>query len=214
MSIRSRSAVCVYLTIAVGSITVWAQPELEPYCRIEVMLTTTPNLPDAARVSMRNEAAAIWGAHGVAIDWLSPTAIRPVSQHRLRVLVVDRRPTVPGAGGAITVGELVRPSNGHPVAMMSIASAERLVASVRGRAGYELATVDHRRLGLVLGRALAHEIGHYLLDTHTHASHGLMRPQFDALEFTDLRDGTFTLDRKASEWLKSRATSDRFAYAN
>ena len=64
---------------------------------------------------------------------------------------------------------------------------------------------------MLLGRALAHEIGHYLLDTHTHARHGLMRPQFDALEFTDLRDGTFVLDRTASEWLKSRPGP--FAYA-
>ena len=89
----------------------------------------------------------------------------------------------------VTVGELLRPANGHAMAMMSVASAERLVASARGRAGYDLVNVDDRRLGLVLGRALAHEIGHYLLDTHTHARHGLMRPQFNALEFTDLRDG-------------------------
>jgi hypothetical protein len=214
MSSRSLSALCVGLTIAVGSMTVWAQPEVEEsHERLEVLLTTTPALSKGARLSMMNEASAIWRAHGVAIDWLPPTAVRPVSEHRLRVLVVERRPPAASGREAFTVGELLRPANGHPVAMMSIESAQRLVASVRGRAGYELVTVDHRRLGLVLGRALAHEIGHYLLDTHTHASHGLMRPQFDALEFTDLRDGTFALDRTASEWLKSRAGNDRFAYA-
>jgi len=204
----------VGLTIAVGSMTVWAQPDAEEsHERLEVLLTTAPVLPAATRLSMINEAAAIWHAHRVAIDWLPPTAVRAVSEYRLRVLVVERRPSGTTPGEAFTVGELLRPTNGHPVAMMSIESAQRLVASVRGRAGYELVTVDQRRLGLVLGRALAHEIGHYLLGTHTHANHGLMRPQFNALEFTDLRDGTFALDRSASEWLKSRGQDDRFAYA-
>jgi hypothetical protein len=96
---------------------------------------------------------------------------------------------------------------------VSVENAQRLVAIVRQRQGQDLVAVDHRRLGLVLGRAMAHEIGHYLLDTHTHARHGLMRQQFDATEFTDIRDGLFTLDRSASEWLKTRAGQSRFVYA-
>jgi len=63
----------------------------------------------------------------------------------------------------------------------------------------------------VLGRALAHEIGHYLLDTHTHARTGLMRPNFNALEFTDLRNSTFALDHAAAAWLRTRDV-DKFAY--
>lgn len=116
------------------------------------------------------------------------------------------------AAEPIAVGELVRPPNGHAVALISIESAQQLVASVRGRAGYELIAVDQRRLGIVLGRALAHEIGHYLLDTHTHARSGLMRPHFNALEFTDLRDGTFALDHVAAAWLRTRDI-DKFVYA-
>lgn len=64
----------------------------------------------------------------------------------------------------------------------------------------------------MLGRALAHEIGHYLLGTHTHARNGLMRSTFDALEFTDPRSGTFALDHDAAAWLRMR-NAERFAYA-
>jgi hypothetical protein len=85
------------------------------------------------------------------------------------------------------------------------------MASVKGRAGYGLITVDERRLGVVLGRALAHEVGHYLLGTHTHARHGLMRPHFSAFEFTDLRDGTFALDDDTAAWLRQREAG-KFAY--
>ncbi|HKY22178.1 MAG TPA: hypothetical protein VJM31_13270 [Vicinamibacterales bacterium] len=220
---RAPIAPCALLLMAVGSQTAGAQAqEPQPLARLELLLTTAPSLSEAARVSMMTEAEAIWRAQGVAIDWFPATALRPASPHRLRVLVTERRQPDARKGDAFTVGELVRPSNGRPVAVMSIDSAQRLTASVRGRAGYDLVAVDQRRLGLVLGRALAHEIGHYLLETATHARDGLMRPRFNALEFTDLRDRTFALDRLASEWLRSRldlqaaarVTADqrRFAY--
>jgi hypothetical protein len=184
---------------------------VEVVTRVDVLLTTAPSLPAAARTAMMNEAADIWRQHGIALDWLRPTDIRPAAPNRLRVLVVPNRPTSVRPDEPFAVGELVRPASGHPVALISINSAQRLVSSLRGRAGYELIAIDERRLGVVLGRALAHEIGHYLLGTHTHATNGLMRPQFDALEFTDLRVGTFTLDTDAADWLRNR-NADTFAY--
>ncbi len=219
---RSGNVICACLSLAVGSSIAWAQGEVAGRPTLEVLLTAATSLPETARASMMTEAATIWRNQGVAIEWLPATAQRPVSHNRLRVLVVERKQSAAHPGEPFTVGELLRPLNGHPVAMMSIESAQRLVASVRGRAGYELVAVDQRRLGLVLGRALAHEIGHYLLDTHTHARQGLMRPQFNALEFTDRRDETFALDRAASAWLRSHLDPDpafappdvRFAYAH
>jgi hypothetical protein len=180
--------------------------------RVDVLLTTSPALPAAARTAMLDEAAGIWRQQGVALDWLPATDVRPAASNRLRVLVVPSRPTNTTQDKPFAVGELVRPASGHPVALISINSAQRLVRSLRGRAGYELIAIDERRLGVVLGRALAHEIGHYLLGTHTHATNGLMRPQFDALEFTDLRVGTFALDTDAADWLRN-PTADAFAYA-
>jgi hypothetical protein len=200
--------------MAEGTVGLVAQESLgESSSRLDVLLTTAPTLSDSARTSMMNEAAAIWRQHGVVIDWLPPAIVRPVAHHRLRVLIVQKRLLAEKTAEPIAVGELVRPPNGHPVAVISIEGARQMVASVRGRAGYELITVDERRLGIVLGRALAHEIGHYLLDTHTHARSGLMRPQFNALEFTDLRDGTFALDHDAAAWLRTRDV-EKFAYAH
>ena len=194
--------------------TLGAQPEGQTLARVEVALTAAPTLSNAARSALMAEASTIWRNQGIAIEWVPATAPSTPSQLRLRVLVVERRPTGGAPGEAFTVGELVRPPNGHAIAMMSIQSAQRLLASVRGRAGYDLILVDEQRLGLVLGRALAHEIGHFLLETHTHARAGLMRPQFTALEFTDRRDQTFALDQTASAWLKTRLDPDAAAGAS
>lgn len=183
----------------------------ESLSRLDVLLTTAPALSKTARASMMDEAAAIWRQQGVVIDWIAPTLGRPVAPNCLRVLIVQKRLLREKAAEPIAVGELVRPPNGHALALISIDSAQQMVASVRGRAGYELIAVDRRRLGIVLGRALAHEIGHYLLDTHTHARSGLMRERFNAFEFTDLRDGTFALDPDAAAWLRTRDV-EKFAY--
>ncbi|RPI56629.1 MAG: hypothetical protein EHM55_04705 [Acidobacteria bacterium] len=199
--------------LAVGTTALVGAQEGARATRLEVLLTTATALSESARSSMTEEAGAIWREHGVIVDWLPTAAVRTVAPHRLRVLVVDQRPPNPESDRQFSVGELIRPSGSHPVALVSIESARRLVSSLRGRAGYELIAVDERRLGVVLGRALAHEIGHYLLDTHTHARIGLMRPQFSALEFTDPRDGIFALDADAAAWLRRRDV-EKFAYAH
>jgi hypothetical protein len=198
--------------IALPPATTGSAQTVGPVSRLEILLTSAETLPAAARDAMMVEASAIWLRQGVTITWLSPTAIRTGGAKRLRVLVVEQRPEHT-LHSQFSVGELVRPPGSHPIALVSIAGARRLMASVQGRAGYELITVDDRRLGLVLGRALAHEIGHYLLNTHTHARSGLMRPHFSALEFTDLREDTFALDEAAAAWLRRSAATEAFAYA-
>jgi hypothetical protein len=155
---RASIGVSVVAALAVGPAALEAERRTgEPLERVDVLLTTASGLSAAAHDSMVGEASSIWRQQGVLIEWLSPSAVRPVASNRLRALIVEKR--LAGSGAEhVAVGELVRPPNGHPLALISIESAKHLVSSVRGRAGYELIAVDERRLGIVLGRALAHEI--------------------------------------------------------
>jgi hypothetical protein len=159
---------------------------------------------------MLEEAAAIWRRQGVAIDWLPPTTVLPVSRGRLRVLVVERRQTTAQSADCYAVGELLRPEGTHPVALVSIDNAMRLIASMRGNRVHDLIAFDDRGLGIVLGRILGHEIGHHLLNTPTHSRSGLMRPHFSPYEFIDLREGAFVLDHAAAAWLRTERV-DPFA---
>ena len=206
--------VCVIIASALSVARLGAERAApRPIGRLDVLLTTDPHLSASARAAMMSEADAIWRRHGIVIEWLPPAAVRPAAPHRLRVLVVHKRLAVDPSLEPVAIGELMRPPGGHPVAMISIEAARHLVSSVAGRFGEDLAAVDERRLGKVLGRTLAHEIGHYLLDTPTHAQRGLMRPHFDAFEFTDLRDGTFVLDNDAATWLRT-PDAEKFVYAH
>ena len=182
-----------------------------PAMHVEVLLTTSDTLSVPARAALVRETESIWRRHGVAIHWLPPADPSPPGENRLRALIVERR-SIPASKGAFAIGELVGATGRHPIAFVSIADAQRLVTCTRGSLGYDLEVLEQRRLGVTLGRALAHEIGHFLLRTGTHARTGLMRSQFNASEFTDLRGGTFALDRDAEDWLRTRDVG-KFAYA-
>ena len=142
------------------------------------------------------EATAIWKESRVALRWG-----RDGGADVLRVLVMAG--LVPASSEEMspwTVGELVRSQGFRPVALASITGARRIVDEAP--TGFDdLPALRERRLGLVLGRAVAHEIGHYLLQTNTHATQGLMRARIDAREFADLRSGSFRLDGVAQAHL-------------
>jgi len=178
---------------------------------VEILLTVSDTLSVPARAALTRETESIWRRHGVTIHWLSPTDQSPPGQYRLRALIVEKR-AIPAASGNLAVGELVRLRGNDQMAFVSIEDAQRLVACTRWSMG-DVVVLKERRLGVTLGRALAHEIGHFLLRTSTHARSGLMRSQFTATEFTDLRDGAFALDRDAAEWLRMRDV-ETFAYAS
>jgi hypothetical protein len=162
------------------------------------------------------EVNAIWWHSDVSLIWRTadvsdPLPAMPESENWLRVLVLARQ--TPGAGdtSTFTVGELVRYEGAKPLAIASVTAARRVVEeSVRVQALEGQRDYD-RRLGVVLGRAIAHEIGHYLLGP-THASHGLMRANIDALEFADVRSRAFLLDQPARAYLSQRDATASVAF--
>ena len=72
-------------------------------------------------------------------------------------------------------------------------SGPNTVATVYAAAIAERARRDGTPLATIVGRVSAHEIGHLLLGTNAHATHGLMRPSWD-LQRIDRGDWEFTIE--------------------
>ena len=177
----------------------------QPLFSLPALLTMSPDLPAMARSVLVSEAERIWRREGVALHW-SAARGHEAPTATLRILVISRREAL-GAGtdSEWTIGELVPHAGQRALAIASIAGAERVLEA----SGARLHLLDNPelaryRLGLVLGRAVAHEIGHYLLATPTHADRGLMRAAIDAREFADPGARTFTLDQTAGDWVRTR----------
>ena len=174
-----------------------------PLFALSALISTSPELPVLSRSVLVAEAERIWKREGVALRWSAvPESGRPSAP--LRVLVISRREGLSGDETIWRVGELVPHTGQRALAIASIAGAERVVAA----SGNRVTLLDRPegaqyRLGVVLGRAVAHEIGHYLLATATHADRGLMRAAIDAREFADPGARTFALDGAAGAWLRA-----------
>src|SRR5688572_21428398 len=169
-----------------------------PEPSLGVILTTAPDVTPEARTALITEATRIWEKAGVRLEWMLPSGPTPPAFDTLRVLAV-RRPawqTRPRSN-SVVLGELLRVNESRAIAMVSLAEAVRIVSRLR----LEAPGLNDQRIGLVLGRASAHEIGHYLLDTATHAAEGLMRARYNQLEVADPRSAAFDLDEQACAWL-------------
>jgi hypothetical protein len=188
-----------------------AGPEAPPQRSLHVNLAASQELPSVITGALVAEANAIWWTCNLRLVWRTadvsdPLPAMPDSEDWLRVLVLARQ--VPESGKALTfaVGELVRHEGARPLAIASLTAARRVVdESLRSSALEDPHDYD-RRLGVVLGRAVAHEIGHYLLRTSTHATDGLMRARIDAREFADVRSQSFRLDPAARARLAPSTT--------
>lgn len=77
--------------------------------------------------------------------------------------------------------------------LVSIARAREVVQRRHGLADSDDATTLDIAMGTLLGRVVAHEIGHALLLTLAHTTHGLMRSQIDADDLRPAEVGQFAL---------------------
>jgi hypothetical protein len=180
-----------------------------PAARLVLMLRITAprELAPFTKLALLAETQSIWNDH-VRLHWVD----RDDGGGRgpfLRVVVTPHVGPDEDDDSPWVVGELVRHDGQSAVAFASLTGARRIVDDT-GFRRLDLPAMYDRRLGIVLGRAVAHEIGHYLLQTNTHAGDGLMRARIQTEEFVDLRRAAFRLDRAAAAHLAAIASSGAF----
>jgi len=166
---------------------------LTPAAATILLLLAGPNFGSAASLTVRvsdapgtrgtdfsvalDEARTILGDAGVTVTWLDCRAGTAVSDCQLplrdsEVIVRLGQARTTTCGRTVTMGvSLVDPAVRHSSLATVYVDLVELVA--------RNASVDARRL---LGRAVAHEIGHLLLNANTHARDGLMRAAWSTVE--------------------------------
>jgi hypothetical protein len=135
-------------------------------------------LPTTAGV--KAEIERIWRLNGVAITFPEGKETCPESTARQILVYIGDRPEAfaappkaPGSSLGVTLVD-----HGIPIAVVYafIDRAERRIEEGPRVGPTQL------RLCLLLGRVIAHEIGHVLLRSRTHAAWGLMRAGFDGAD--------------------------------
>lgn len=166
-------------------------------CQTAIEISSTVDLRWTAQQmdQFRHEAERVWTALGVDVCWRD--ARTPCDQARvtLHVRVAAEAPAGEPSGhralGWIGFSDTAGPG---PFIVLSVQRARELLgrAERAARRLQELPGLVERLLPRALGRALAHELGHYLLARRAHSAAGLMREAFRPEDLADDRAGQRT----------------------
>lgn len=156
---------------------------------VAIVVALSGSITGGQQRALEREAGEIWSVYGVRLTWLNAggdcSFDVPWSSpfdRILRVVTGDEDPRTASLGS-------VQFTAGIPEQTIRLrtAPASRLVlnSTVGNWHVWLLPPLlrDHL-VGLALGRVLAHEIGHVLLEEPSHAGHGLMRASFSADDLT------------------------------
>lgn len=179
-------------------------------CRIAIEVSSTVPLrwtPNQVR-RFRDEAEQEWTARGVPLCWRDPQNACAQAASTLHVRVAEHVPSVRPDGrrtlGWIGFSERTGPG---PFIVLSLRRAADLLARAErsSRRLSELPGMVDRLMPMALGRALAHELGHYLLARRGHSPSGVMREAFRPEDLADERAGSrLQLARSDVDALRSR----------
>ena len=141
------------------------------------------------------EADAIWRPSGVTFAWRRAARVvvpyarasetGPYVPRTLRLTIGDQR--TPMRGGRTPLGWIVFDDETAPAQeiYLSHANAQTLLDESRGVVGAASQMPIAQRellMARAMGRALAHELGHYLLASKAHTPRGLMKAVLTAVE--------------------------------
>src|SRR5262245_39305528 len=163
-------------------------------------------LPPSMADAMKAETTSIWTALGVTLVWEACVPDRSTSDGL--VLVVTDGVSASAPSGRARLGEVTF-VNGRPGARLHVSAGAALdaieEAALRGGPFMSLPVAGrHDAAVRLLGRAAAHELGHYLLGSAAHAPVGLMRPAFTAEEGLAHGLERYGLDRGQLERIRDR----------
>ena len=154
--------------------------QLHPYRQaapVCIRLTMADHVSGVALNTLAAEATRIWIRHGVDLTWKQPVA---ATCPTIVSIIFDERALLKLAGGMIDTAlartvflgrsQTIYVSAPRAFAMLSQLKQQHQMFNNGGERDF--------RGGTLLGRVVAHELGHVLLTTTAHSEKGLMRPVF------------------------------------
>jgi len=156
------------------------------------------------------EAATIWRQSGVTLMFEDDDCVsgpgRVVPSARMHVTFEHE--SIASRPDALPIGWIDFDELGDPMRQihLSLANAQTLMEDADGVGVVRRMTIYQRNLLLsrALGRALAHEVGHFLLASKSHTKTGLMKAHRMATDFLGPNRGGFELDASQRALIAAR----------
>jgi hypothetical protein len=161
---------------------------------VTLAVTVAPEISNAIASGALAEATAIWGAAGVTLLWhLSNQPSMAGKSSVVDVVFDDARGRV--SGQDLPLGWITFDASGVPERSVHL-SRRNAMQLVDATDAFRSRPTTYKELlaERALGRALAHELGHYLTGSKVHSPSGLMKGRRSADEFFSPARTGFTLN--------------------
>ena len=167
---------------------------------VRLRIYNQTQMEESAFASILDVANRIWAAYGVSVE--AATSLDAIT------VVVSPGTMHSTDAVPIAVGDTLF-TQGHatPYIHLWLGAAEVLARNSEGDGQpFTMKPVAERNAILLrmLGVALAHELGHYLLDTSHHSPAGLLRPTLEAREMEEPNPAHLRLSRKELQMMCQR----------
>ena len=196
-----RLLLAAILHLTAGGLWAGAQPPDRAAIRIRLEPETTDNLSGIAWTAMTEQLREIWRPEGVDVRWKGDDDA--VADVTLPVIFSERELRKHDTKEGDAFGVTLFAGRSQRI-VISISRARQVVWSHRGLADSRDAMVLDIAHGRLLGRVLAHEVGHAILLTLRHSPRGLMSSHLERRDVPPLGDSRFALTVAERERLATR----------
>lgn len=186
-----------------GGLWADAQTPERPAIRVRLEPTVRDSFSGVAWNAMTAELRDIWNREGVDVDWVSDKDKPAPADVTLPVSFHDRELRKHDPKGQDAFGVTLFSGRSQQI-LVSVPRARLVVSAHHGLADSRDAMTLDVVLGRLLGRVVAHEVGHALLLTLRHSAQGLMSPQLEARDIGPLGDAQFALTLTERERIATR----------
>jgi hypothetical protein len=185
-------AVLLHAAVAAGA----GSPVERPVVRVQVQTEGSLAVDRRLLAEILKGAGDIWRPY--ADVTFTPADESTLVSGSLRLLITDRTSTI-SDGASLGWIEFV---DGRPSDHITVSTGAATALLRASRWNGLPKTVLHTFLVRAMTRAIAHELGHYLLASREHVAHGLMRGQLTADDIMQPRKSSYRLDRAQVQQLQ------------
>ena len=166
-----------------------AEAAPRPVIRVALAPVIVDTMSGIAWRAMTDECNGIWAREGIALTWSGASTGDDV----VLPLVFDHREVKKhDPKNADALGVTIFAGRSQRI-LVSLGRARNVIGRRHGLADSGDSTTLDIAMGTLLGRVVAHEVGHALLLTKAHTAGGLMNPSLEAADVRLSLDGQFAL---------------------
>lgn len=177
---------------------------------LTVAIAADCSMSVAVTATLRSEATRIWARGNVGLRWVSASRLpfaMPKSDWLLVQCSAGPLRITPPEHERLKPVAAIRFVNEQPMNVITVSpQTASVLLDQDAREGrlmnHAFPSLRQLRLGRMLGRALAHEIGHFLSQSGTHTDRGLMKPTHSVAAFTGVSQHSF--DITAEFWKSAK----------